>query len=292
VWQDFRNGQPDVYMNRSLDGGVTWLAADVRLDTDVAGVAASLNPVVAVTGTDVYVAWSDQRAGFLDVRMNRSANSGTNWLAADVRLDTDPPGAASSGPVVLAADGAGVVAAWTDTRNGALDVYVNASLDHGASWLLNDVRLDTDLAGSALSTAPTVTMTGLSARVAWLDARTMGGDVRLATSADGGVTWGTDAKIDHRTPGVGTCSAPVVCGDGANLFVVWEDTRNGLSDVFYQASLDGGVSWMAADARMDLLIPGSASSLAPDAACVGRKLRVVWRDNRAGAEDAYFAGSD
>jgi hypothetical protein len=292
AWQDFRNGLPDVYENRSADGGVTWLPADVRLDTDVAGAAVSFGPVIAMTGADVYVAWIDGRSGLFDIRLNRSGNSGATWLAADVRLDTDVAGSHSSGPVAIAADGAGVVAVWSDDRNGQLDVYANASLDHGASWKIADVRLDTDAAGSSLSTMPSITMTGSAVRVAWLDARTSGGDVRLATSADGGLTWGSDARIDQRPAGTGTCNAPRVCGDTANVFVVWEDTRSGLPDLYYQASLDGGATWMPAEVRLDLLIPGSAASTSPRPVCIGRKLRVVYSDTRAGAADAYFAGSD
>src|SRR5262245_25457927 len=37
VWYDRRLGDLDVFFNRSLDGGDTWLATDVRLDTTPAG---------------------------------------------------------------------------------------------------------------------------------------------------------------------------------------------------------------------------------------------------------------
>jgi hypothetical protein len=33
---------------------------------------------------------------------------------------------------------------WRDTRNGRDDIYFNRSPDGGATWLIADVRLDTD----------------------------------------------------------------------------------------------------------------------------------------------------
>src|SRR5687768_6371957 len=144
VWYDRRLGDLDVFFNRSLDGGDTWLPADVRVDTTPAGGLGALIPQVAAEGANVYVVWQDRRDGLPDVRFNRSADAGTTWLLADVRLDSGLAGAAASREPRIAVAGPHLYVVWEDARNGATDVYFNRSLDGGATWLPSDARLDTD----------------------------------------------------------------------------------------------------------------------------------------------------
>ncbi|MEM7203481.1 MAG: sialidase family protein [Planctomycetota bacterium] len=127
VWQDDRNGQPDIYFNRSLDGGSTWLPVDLRLDRDPAGEAASTNPQIAAESSAVYVVWEDARNGATDVRFNRSWNGGTLWRDSDVRLDTGvPAGTATSMAPVVAAGRDMAHAVWTDDRrSGRLEAFHN-----------------------------------------------------------------------------------------------------------------------------------------------------------------------
>ena len=103
-WEDGRNGNSDIYLNRSLDAGSTRLPLNVRLDTGSApGAAYSSRPRVATAGGAFMVVWEDGRNGWPDIYENRSLDAGSTWLATDVRLDTgDAPGTSSSGPAALA----------------------------------------------------------------------------------------------------------------------------------------------------------------------------------------------
>src|SRR5262249_9166614 len=121
TWADTRNSPVntyDIYFNRSLDGGATWLTQDVRLDTDAPGSSNSNNPRIAASGSSVYVVWRDTRNGAGDIYFNRSLDGGVTWSTQDVRLDTDAPGAAESQDVQIAASGSRVFAVWWDQRNG------------------------------------------------------------------------------------------------------------------------------------------------------------------------------
>ncbi len=63
VWEDDRDGQRDIYLNFSLDGGVLFQPIDLRLDSDVAGSSDSQDPHLAITTSGVVVVWVDHRNG-------------------------------------------------------------------------------------------------------------------------------------------------------------------------------------------------------------------------------------
>ncbi|KPK64462.1 hypothetical protein AMJ83_01745 [candidate division WOR_3 bacterium SM23_42] len=72
VWHDYRFAIPEVYYKRSLDNGTTW-EADVRLTNwfGYSGCAA-----IAVEGTNVHVAWCDERDGHFEIYYKRSIDGG------------------------------------------------------------------------------------------------------------------------------------------------------------------------------------------------------------------------
>jgi hypothetical protein len=144
---------------------------DLRIDTDILGAAQSSAARVASEGSSVFVVWEDSRSGSKDIYFSRSADRGRTWLAADVRLDTDPAGSASSVNPRIAVSGQLVCVVWEDLRNGAGDIYLRRSLDGGINWLPVEVRLDTDPLGAAASSNPQLLLAGTTIYVAWMDGR-------------------------------------------------------------------------------------------------------------------------
>jgi hypothetical protein len=294
VWQDIRNGWPDVYFNRSADGGVTWLAQDVRMDTDVPGAALSLQPRVAVALPYVYVVWSDLRNGMPDVYLRRSGDGGATWTPADVRLDTDAAGAAQSANPSVVASGPAACVAWEDGRAGAPDVRLSSTGDGGLTWSAADVRLDTDVAGAAGSWRPVLWASGTTFVAAWEDQRAGLGDVRASRSTDGGATWlAADLRLDTDAAGAALSTSVTITGSGTNVYVAWQDTRAGGFDVRFNASVDGGASWMSSDVRLDTDAPGATPSGPPVLGASGAKVRAAWDDARTvGPIDIRYISSD
>jgi hypothetical protein len=294
VWQDRRDGLPDVRFNRSTDAGTTWLPLDVRLDSGPAGGAASLEPRIARAGARLYVVWEDLRDGLGDVYFNRSVDGGATWLPADVRLDTDAPGSGASHTPRVACEGDLVLVAWADARSGETDVRVNRSTDGGLTWLPADVRVDTDLPeGGALSDFPVPSIEGGVAAVLWEDGRDGERDVRASRSSDGGATWlASDVRVDTDAAGAGDSIRVRTARSAGVLHAVWEDHRSGLADVRYSRSADGGATWLPADVRLDLGGAGVASSFAPDVGADGPDVSAVWADDRRGRFDVLLRRSE
>lgn len=138
TWEDQRAGgyyaPGDVYFNRSMDGGATWLSSDVRLNTDPPGAAISRHAQIAASGSSVYVTWEDKRNSSYyggDIYCNRSVDGGTTWLGSDVRLNTNPAGAALATWPQIAASGSSAYVTWSDSRSGSVrDIYFNIPLGH------------------------------------------------------------------------------------------------------------------------------------------------------------------
>ena len=62
VWQDHREGNNDIYLSYSDDGGTSW-AGNVRVDDTGGGPSNQTSPVVTVAGGTLTVLWQDDRDG-------------------------------------------------------------------------------------------------------------------------------------------------------------------------------------------------------------------------------------
>jgi hypothetical protein len=152
-----------IWMDRSLDGGKTWLDKDLRVaqiqggwDTDVRGFNRSNGmPVTKVDRSDgpnsgrIYVNWTDNRNGLddQDVWLVYSDDLGLSWTDP-MRVNDDPPGAQQFFTWMDVDDVTGFVhIVYYDRRKSAAkypnpivrpswdtEVYVASSSDGGATW--------------------------------------------------------------------------------------------------------------------------------------------------------------
>jgi len=160
VWQDFRDGNYELYYKRSIDGGVSW-GADTRLTINS---SFSERPSVTVSGSVVHVVWQDARDGNYEIYYKRSIDGGVSW-GADTRLTIN---AAESWSPSVTVSGSIVHVVWRDERDGNREIYYKRSLDAGVSWGAEDTRLTNNTSGSSL---PSVTVSGSVVHVVWWDSR-------------------------------------------------------------------------------------------------------------------------
>ncbi len=226
AWRDKRSGLADVYFNRSLDSGATWLASDVRINTGVpAGTADARNAELAASQSTVYLVWWDDRnatGGVHDVFVQRSLDRGTTWPVAPTRLDTDVPGAADSQSPHLAASASSAFVVWSEFRNGDSDIYMNRTSDHGATWLAADVKIDN--AATGISSGDTqIAASGSSVYVTYQDdSRRPFNSLKFNHSVDGGVTW-LHRELHLLFTGQATALRRDMAVSGASVYVAWDD---------------------------------------------------------------------
>lgn len=297
VWLDDRSGASDVYCNRSLDGGATWLPQEVRIDSGTAaGATRSTEAQIAANGALVGVVWTEDNGIRPHVFFNRSQDGGATWLPAPLQLDVGGPAQSSAQMPTIACNSGFFYVAWSESRSGFdPDIYFNRSLDGGNSWLAATVRLDTGSAAGAIggSFSPRIAAVVPHVYVVWDDFRTSNPGICLNHSADLGTTWqASDVALNSATsPNGPTSGLPQIAADGAAVYVCWTDGRFGGSDIFFQGSLDSGTTWLPADVRVDVgNQPGATRAGQAVIAAAGSSVHVAWRDgrNHANNGDVYY----
>jgi len=243
----------------------------------------------------LHVVWYDARQEQNSVFYNRSANGGATWNIQDLQLNTPVDGGDAVMPDI-ACFGDRVYVVWEDHRDGELEngnIYLNYSENGGDTFLDEDIALDADEDGDFMSLEPRIFAIGSSVYVAWFDSHYGAYDIFLNSSTDGGYTWLPDpVRVDSGEAGSAYSAHPVLSADpDGNVVVVWEDSRDGYSDIYVNHSSDYGHSF-GTDQRLDIGDAGSADSFVPTVGMSEGYAYVAWHDTASGeGRDIYLARS-
>ena len=294
IYTDSRNGDPDVFVATSGDGGQTWTPG-VRVDDAPPG-AQAFRPALAVESSGVvHAVWEDWRnlGSPYQIYHAASQDAGASWSTA-VRVSASSSGRIAAFPSVAAADSV-VQVVWKEGGPGYDGMRAARSSDGGAAWSLSWV----DIGGGGESfSAPDVTASASGATLFATWTSFQGGRqvVELARSDDSGGNWSTPVRVDDAwvVPSAYP-EDPTVSLIAGRPYVVWTDIRTTESHVFASGSSDGGVTWgdcpvpclQNNDPRVDDS-PGMQRPPRPASASSPLGLYAVWEDDRAG-RDIRFA---
>ena len=95
-------------------------------------------------------------------------------------------------------------------------------------------------------------------------------------------------RLDMDTTGVANSYEPQITCSGNNVYVAWEDWRNGYGDIYFNYSTNGGATWLDTDMRLDTDTAGAHGSSKPVVTCSGNNVYVTWQDVRNGYADIFF----
>lgn len=268
------SGASHVFVNPSLDAGVTWKGP--RRADRAADAVDAWDASVGLDGQGFAVAaWCDARAYETGaVYANVSSNGGQTFAASDVRVDAAATRTGfCSGTRAAMANGR-IFIAWIDERDAALGatVWIARSIDQGNTF--TETRLDTHAAGASpwVVDAPlSLVACGDDVSVLWVEKLGATTNLVAASSTDGGSSYARTTLNGATTARV---ADPRLVASGGVLHAAWRDDRaSAATGVFTRRSTDGGATW-AAEVSVPLGVAKTqVSSLALSAA--GSKVAVA-----------------
>ncbi len=274
VWQDYRNGNWDIYGSQVDQSGVVLQPSAILISNATNN---QQYPAVGFDGANYLVVWRDLRNG-----------STGDIYGARVRQDgvvLDPDGFPIStatdwqtSPAIAFGD-SNYLIVWTDERSGYYtDIY-------GARVNLSGLVLDPN--GISISTAindqyfASLAFDGINYLVVWQDLRSEV-DIFGARVNQAGMV--LDPNGIAISTAVNWQILPSVAFDTTNYLVIWQDQRSGNSDIYGTRLTSAGV----------VLDPsGTAVSTAtddqghPNLAFDSADYFVAWDDERSGPCDIY-----
>jgi hypothetical protein len=224
LWQDWRNGDPDVYFSYQPAGG-SW-GANERVSDAVSGTVQYSGAIAADGAGDAYAVWTDMRNGDPDIYFSYRA-AGGNW-SANERVSQDPGHARQWNPDIAVDTAGNAYSVWQDDRNGHYDVYASYRPADGG-WG-TAVRVNDD-AGTAGQYGPAIAEGANIVAAVWQDERAGGPHItysyRLATGA-----WSANERISD-DPGEANRYNPAIVLDAlGSAYAVWSDERSGNPDIY------------------------------------------------------------
>jgi len=294
VWQDWKTIDWEIFYRNSSDSGETWNPEKIISSNDG---YASEGPKVAASsnGQDIHVIWVDSRHGAesvppnTEIYYNRSLDGGITW-EGEQRLTNALYG--TSG-INIAVEESNIHIIFYDERDGSWDVYYKRSIDNGATWDdgLGNIGQDRKVTpNDAVDHGPaTITVCDSLIHVVWVD-QVWPGPVYYMyyrNSTDNGFSWNSIQLLSGPSPII---SNPDITAWGANVSVVWADTRDdgSTSEVYYKNSTNSGISW---NPDLRLTYNEGNDSWQPRIALNNSTVHVAWHDGRDSNYEIYYKRS-
>jgi hypothetical protein len=282
VWREGL-GSSHIYFSYRPTGG-SW-GANVKVN-DCAGGAFNFDPAIAVDASgNAYAVWmSGSYFGSHDVYFSYRPADGS-W-GASAKVNDGDPGTTWEGVDIAVDPGGNAYAVWGDLRDDGSGVYSSCK-PAGGSWGSN-VKVSDD-PGTGYQGLPAIGLDGSGdAYAVWMDGRNGDFDIYFSCRPAGG-SWGANLMVND-DPGTANQDYPDIAVEpSGNAYAVWEDDRNGNSDIYFSYKPSGG-SWVANVMVND--DPGTANQGYPDIAVdPSGDAYAVWGDQRAGDSDIYFSSN-
>src|SRR5215217_5885703 len=223
VWEDDSSGNSEIVMLRSTNNGASFNTSRNLSNSP----GESLDPRIAVSGSNVYVVWEDYSLGnstSSEIMLIRSVNRGLNYASAQ-SLSKSP---GESVDPRIAVSGSNVYVVWENTAtDGSSEVKFAKSADNGATFT-NARNLSNN---TGISFDPRIAVSGSNVYVVWEDTTAAGSsDILLARSTNNGATFGVVQNLSNSPV---ESFDPTVVASKNKLFVTWSDDKEGDAEIIF-----------------------------------------------------------
>jgi hypothetical protein len=237
VWEDATTGNGDIYFKKSVNNGTSF--SNIENLSNNTSFSDSFH--MAISGSNVYVVWTDNATGNGDIYFKKSVNNGTSF--SNIENLSNDNGKSYGARIVISGNNVYVV--WNDGSTGKGDIYFKRSADNGTSFGSTQ-NLSNNLGNS---TAAQIATYQDNVYVVWEDATTGNGDIYFKASLDNGTKFSGQKVLAKNN---GSSYNPQLAVSPNNIiYGVWQDdtqydrSKNATSDtksvdILYRVSLDSG----------------------------------------------------
>jgi len=249
TWQDYRNGNYDIYAQRvNSSGAAQWAANGAPICTAVFD---QLDVEIISDGLGgAILTWEDNRSNVVDcpdVYAQRVDPSGAAlWTADGVSICNEA--SAQHGPRLVSDGSGGAFITWYDQRAGDYDIYTQRVASGGAvQWTTNGVATCT-MATDQLK--PDICSDGADGVIiTWYDYRATT-DFNIyaqRVGPSGAIVWDVDGVVMNNNVAYDQINPRIVSDGVGGAIIVWQDYVTGTtSDVYAQrVATAGAVQWTA-----------------------------------------------
>ncbi len=279
VWEDERNSNTDIYGAR-FDSLGNFLAGNFRINDDGSNFDHFYASVTSNYNGNFTAVWTDGRNSSFDIFAQRYSNTG-NPLGQNFCINNDTAG--TQWYPVISSDSIGNCAvAWMDYRNNNPDIYCqlydNQGNQLGNNFIVNDVN-----AGSHMYPFIARNRHG-DFIITWMDDRNGNFDIYAQRFDFNGNLISANFKVNDDNTSAAQGYPAVSIDLSGNFSIVWEDSRNGNTDIYMQRYNSNGTP-IDTNFRVDDDTSESDQYSPTIAYDITGKQVVVWCDYRNSDDD-------
>ncbi len=228
AWQDDRTGQIRIRGALSTNGGSSFSAS--REISPTASVNGQSGVQLLSQGDKIFAVFMDTPTGTAHPYLSISPVGGKAFSTA-VRLDsTGLPGAAQRDVCLSALPSGGIVAAWSDSRNGDWDVYMTYVSPTGS--VARDFKVSDGVLGDNQESPAIATDQTGNIYTAWQDDRDSLSAVRFAYLEVGGIKFTPSVNVAVPGPFDTQRRPALISTSPGHVLIAWQDDKGGTDDVF------------------------------------------------------------
>jgi hypothetical protein len=285
VWYDQRSGY-GIYGQRMSAAGVPlWTTNGIAICGGGVGDGRGSPRIVSDGSGGGIVSWTDNRAGNLDIYVQRVTSSGTVlWGTYGTPICT--VAGTQDMPRIVSDGSSGAIVAWRDLRSGVSDIYAQRVSASGvALWTAGGVPV---CAATGLQTTPEAAADGAGgAFITWIDERTGAADVYAQRLNSSGTALWTANGAAVCTGGGYEYLARLIADGSGGTYITWLDQRSGQGIYAQRMSSLGVPQWIVNGVAVCSSDPGGGRGGPAIATDGSGGAIIVWRDQRSGYMDLY-----
>ena len=281
------NSTREVQMEAVGGGTPPVLTQAVEINNNSAKTRGSPSAALDSDGT-LYVVWEDARSGSEHIYFASSTDGGLSF-GQNKRVDDAPKsGSRQLRPVIAVANDGDLFVAWQDNRRHIydFDIYFAYSRDGGKSFSQNIKVDDSQPDPISWQERPSITVDSAgNPAIAWTDDRTGIMKIRIATSVNGGQSFGPSKEVTAGALGIHGQTGVSIKNSGTRLWASFTDNYSGLPHPYLAWSTDGGATFsqpLRLDGGTNVRQRSVVLASLPDNGVI-----AVWEDQRMVNWDLY-----